>query len=424
MWGLILSAVIQTAAAECRFEPGPADGPIQVIAPARGAVILEIRLQGQAPPPTAMLEVLSERGVPATVLPSTRWAARHGASLAGLSEAGHELGYWLSVREDLQLRGQITTPPSLSHWVRSLREAKDGIEAATGQTVRTIGLRRLPEIGEKAMEGLGFRTILPSERTVGDQPRRSASLHSPAGRARIFGEGPYEDGCGAVLPAWTPAALDRATRVAARSQWLRIGLPSDPAAAPLLARWLDQVVLPQRWTVLTASEAGERAKPGLGAPDTEATQPAPTTTREVPVASWTEAAQALADVRRLPRQLPGRLTPTEAFLGLAQLMAIERPTGPIALGPLRPPAELARSSLGAAPVDLTEQAVRDAAVDLLPALTGQVPGFISVGTQSLTAAEFLRVMARVYLGLAPSARRVADPNPYAPGGGWGESEGL
>ncbi len=124
------------------------------------------------------------------------------------------------------------------------------------------------------------------------------------------------------------------------------------------------------------------------------------------------------------RQLPGRLTPTEAFLGLTQLMAIERPPQAIALGPLRPPAELAHSSLGAAPVDLTEQAVRDAAVDLLPALVGQVPGFISVGTHNLTAAEFLRVMALVYLGLAPSARPVADPNPYAPGGGWGESEGL
>ena len=94
------------------------------------------------------------------------------------------------------------------------------------------------------------------------------------------------------------------------------------------------------------------------------------------------------------------------------------------LGPLRPPGEIARSSLGLTPVPLTPADVRAATRDIMPGLSGQVPGFVTVSGHTLTAAEFLRVMAMVHLGEAPVAQPIDDPDPYAPGGGWGESSGL
>jgi hypothetical protein len=418
MWGLMLSLVLQASAADCNL--GSSES-IQVIAPARGVVVLEMRLQGQAQPPTALLKVLTERGLPLTLLPSSSWAVRYGESLRGLAEQGHEVGYWLRPRTDLKLRGSITQAPSLTDWVRALREAKAQVERHTGSEVRTVGVHRLPEVTEKALEGLGFEVYLPTERTQNDRPRRSESLHSSSGRARVIGIGPYEDGCGPELPAWSPAALDRASRVAARADWVRIVLPPDPSAAPLLARWLDTVVLAEGWTVLTATQAGRRARDGR---TSTVAAPPPQSARMVAEPTWTEVARRLSAAQTLPRQLPGKLTPTEAFLGLTQLLGSPGNPQVAALGPLRPPAEMARSSLGSTVTTLTEAEIRAAAAELLPGLSGQVPGFISVGAHTLTAGEFLRLMGRVYLGQSAIAQPINNPDPFAPGGGWGVSEGY
>ena len=260
MLSTLIALSLQVMAGDCSFEPGAATGDIEVIAPARGTVILELRVAGQAPPPTALLHELEQRDIPATVLVSTSWAKRPGESLRGLDKKGHEVGYWLNLMSDLSLSSDLAVAPDLAHWVRSLRDGREVVEAATKADIRTIGVLRLPEVGEKAMEGLGFKAILPAERTVRDEPRRIASLHSAAGRARVLGEGPYADGWGAQLPAWTPASLDRATRVAARGGWVRIALPAAPAGAPLLARWLVSAAAAVRtvlrWLLVCLALAG------------------------------------------------------------------------------------------------------------------------------------------------------------------------
>ncbi len=425
MWGLMVLLGLQTAAAECRFDAGARDAPLSTHAQAAGVVIVEMRLTGQAPPPTAILEELSKRGIHATVLASASWASRHGSALARFGEAGHEIGYWAALREDLHLSNSLATPPDLGAWVSGLRQGRKTVQRAAGTKIRTIGISTLPNIAEKAIEGLGFRVILPAERTVGDQPRRSASLHSAAGRARIIGEGPYVDGCGALLPSWTPAALDRATEVATRGPWVRVVLPSDPAAAPLLARWLDEVVVAHKWTVLTASVAGRRSKPTLGrltVGTPKAVKPA--MTRAVDASTWSQVATVLAKAKTLPRDLPGGLNPTEAFLGLTHILASKSPPGTVTLGALRAPSETARTGLGTTRLNLTPEAVRHAAREIAPGLTGHVPNLIALGSHSLTAAEFLRVMALVYLERPPEAQAVTDPDPFASDGGWGESRGF
>jgi len=426
MWALMLSLGIHTAAGSCEFDPGSATDPIAAHAPAAGTVIFEFRLAGRAPFPTALLKVLTDRDLPATLLVTSAWAPQHSEQLAGLSRDGHEVGYWVSIQEDLRLDRDMSAPPSLTHWVRGIRQGRRAVRQATKVPVRAIGIATLPNIAELAIEGLGFGVVLPAERTMADVPRRIGSLTSSAGRARIIGEGPYNDGCGAVLPAWTPGALDRATGAAARARWVRIALPSSPAAAPLLARWLDDVVLAQEWKVQTAGAAARDMRNPLKSPPKGPTSDpsAVPVSRSIHTETWTEVAQALAQADTLPRQLPGDLSPTEAFLGLTQILAGDTPPSAVVLTGLKPPVEVARTGLGTVRVPLSDAAVRHAARELLPGLKGHVPSLVSVGTQMLTAAEFLRVMALVHLSQPPEARGVADPDPFAPGGGWGESAGL
>ena len=117
----------------------------------------------------------------------------------------------------------------------------------------------LTPIGELATDALAFKAILPNERTVGDKPRRVSRPDTAKGRARVIGQGRYTDGCGHILPHWTPAALDRVTHTAARSEWVRVGLPSAEGISGILGQWLDEVVIAEKWTVMTATEMAKAA---------------------------------------------------------------------------------------------------------------------------------------------------------------------
>jgi len=95
----------------------------------------------------------------------------------------------------------------------------------------------------------------------------------------------------------------------------------------------------------------------------------------------------------------------------------------VALGRLDPPREVAPLN-HRDPIALDKAKVHEMASKLLPRLRGQVPSLITIGEQTFTAAEALQVMARVFLKDAAIVTPVADPDPYAPGGGWGASKGL
>ena len=79
----LLFAMFMTAS-QAACEPPPLNhpsAPVGARAPALGRVVLEIPLLGAVPEPKEILEVLSTRDLPATLMVSADWAERHDAFL-------------------------------------------------------------------------------------------------------------------------------------------------------------------------------------------------------------------------------------------------------------------------------------------------------------------------------------------------------
>lgn len=421
IWSLIAAAVAATCPP---ISPNGLRANFESRAPALGSVILEIPLFGDAPPPESILAALDEHNLPATLLVTRTWANEHGTFLRQAAESGHEVGLWLSLSEDLDLKGRAADP-DLKEWISAMRVGRKTIRRHTQKPVLALGLAMLPPTAEIAGEAMGFRAILPVERTLHDRPRRARSASTgdgrgSNGRARIIGQGAYNDGCGHMLPHWSPAGLDRATSVAARGPWVRIGLPSDPLAGPLLTRWTESVLVPHQWSVLRASEMAESTK-RPGALDASATPEIPVP-KVVGINDWRRAASAVAATGNLPRNPTPNMNLTETFYGLTVLLSTPAQPTTVTLGRLDPPREIAprRESIE---LRMTPEAVRAAAEQLRSRLRGQLPSLITVDGHTLTAAEAIQVFARVFLDEPAIVTPVHDPDPYAPGGGWGQSKG-
>jgi peptidoglycan/xylan/chitin deacetylase (PgdA/CDA1 family) len=371
----------------------------------------------------AILQTLEERNLQATLLVSKDWAERHASFLRSAAEAGHEVGFWYSLQKDLGLTSDMTSDPVLSDWVDTMRSGRKVLRKITRSRIDTIAVTFLPITGEVAAEGLAFRAILIAERTIDDIPRRSRSFAGSVGRARIIGQGPYLDGCGDQLPHWSPAALDRATGAAARGEWVRIALPSNAEVGELLGRWIDEVVIPEKWNIETASEMANKAR--KMADISPVTQPENdvAVARSIPHATWINIAQILSSANPLPRHPVEGVNLTESFIGLVTLLSADDAPENISLGPLEPPMEVAAYGLGS-PKLLSSDEVKTSAILLSKQLRGRIPSLVSVGDTTLTAAEALQLMAKTIIGQPPEATPVADPDPYAPGGGWGSSNGL
>lgn len=392
-------------------------------APALGTVILEIPLFADMPAPQAILDALDTHDLDATLLVTQSWALEHGDFLTQAAANGHEVGLWVSLAEDLQM-AERAADPSVRDWVAVMRRGRKIIRRQTGVPVHTIGLAMLPASAEIASEAVGFKAILPVERTLHDQPRRARAAstgdgRASNGRARIIGQGPYADGCGHMLPHWSPASLDRATAIAARGQWVRIGLPSDPLAGSLVERWADEVMVPHQWQVVRATDAADLARRTTA---TVAEAPEIPVPKVVPIAEWRSAAATIATASTLPRQPSPRLNLTEAFYGLVHLNATAVQPTSVTLGRLDPPHETAQIATNTAAV-LTAEDVRSAARTLRPRLRGRIPSLIGIGPHTVTSAQALQAFARIYLGESAPITAVIDPDPYAPGGGWGASIG-
>jgi hypothetical protein len=201
-----------------------------------------------------------------------------------------------------------------------------------------------------------------------------------------------------------------------------VGLPLELPPA-LLRRWADEVLRPTGAVALSprgAAAAVPRRVALLGRPMAEPPPPPPPPGRALPVGDLDEAARALAGVTRLPRALPGGVTLTEAFAGLVLITA--DPDAPLLLPRLAPPLESPIRTLSS-PLPLDPEALRAAARALAPSLQGSVPGLIDVGGHTLTPGELLVALADLRRGEPPVARPVGDPDPYAPGAGWGRSGG-
>ena len=393
-------------------------------APALGAVVLEIPLFGDLPAPESILAALDEHSLPATLLVTHAWASANQRFLADASSRGHEVGLWVSLEEDLQLQMRAADP-AVRDWIAVMKRGRKTIRRATGVPVQSIGLAMLPASAEIAAEAVGFKAILPVERTLHDRPRRARAAstgdgRASNGRARIIGQGPYADGCGHMLPHWSPAALDRATSVAARAPWVRVGLPSDPLAGPLVERWADDVIRPHGWRVVRAEAMADIAR---RSPDDAATEaPAIPVPKVIGIDEWRRAAVVVATSGNLPRQPTPNLNLTETFFGLVVLNSAPVQPTSVTLGRLDPPHETAPAQ-GSSSFTLSAADVRAAAEALQPRLRGRMPALVTIGGRTLTAAQALQAFARVFLGEPAFISAVVDPDPYAPGGGWGQSIG-
>ena len=415
---------IATAATCQPIPPNGRRDPLAARAPALGQVIFEVPLFGDAKPPQDLMTALNIHDLKATLLVTQTWAEANGEFLQQAAESGHEVGLWLSLSEDLNL-SERAADPDLREWIAVMKRGRKTIRKQTRQPVSTIGMAMLPPAAEIAAEAMGFRAILPVERTLHDRPRRARAASTGNGRAsngqaRIIGQGAYEDGCGHMLPHWSPAALDRATSVAARSTWTRIGLPPDPLSGSLFDRWAETVLIPHKWRVVTASEMAEATKrpDALGA----ARPPEIPIPKVIKIDEWRQAASIIAASGNLPRQPTPDLNLTEAFYGLVVLNAATALPTSVTLGRLDPPHETAPRGTST-DRSVTTEDVRSAAQQLLPRLRGQMPSLLTIGGQTVTAAEALQLFARAFLEEPTTISPVHDPDPYAPGGGWGQSKG-
>ncbi len=414
MLTLLVAAGLALAAADC---PAPApqapDAAFAVQAAAPGTLVLEMRLGETTNPAAALalLEVLTERGLPGTVLVDPRAAQTHSAVLAAARSGGHEVGMLLPFDEasNTAQTGML----AFEAWWGRIRRGKKAVRRAGGGNPVSVALAPATIEAEVAAEQSGMRAVLSLDPGRKELSRR-VKLGDEAGRARFLTPGPYGDGCGALLPSWTPQAFDRASRAPAGHPG-RIALPLAGSNPQLLARWLDTVLEGSRARVVTARRATLLpARQAVAAPP-------PPPGRPVDADMWSEAAARLATGGRLPRVLPGSLNLTEAFVALATVAASEEALLTVRLGPVGPPADVARSTLNPEGISLSEEAVRSAARDLAPALKRSVPAFVVVGSQSLTAAEFLVLLARLEQGQPLVAVPATSPDPYAPGAGWGRS---
>jgi hypothetical protein len=404
------------ARASCDFDPG---SPLASFrgAPHPGArVALEVRLEEGSRDPSPILDALHERGVRATVLVEPTVALHWSAVLSEATEQGHDVGVLVHAQRDLGVAPETILQVSVTRWWQELKQARRTVKRAAGQHPTVFAIDLPTRAATVAFEQMRVRMVWALDGGV-DAPRRLDSSQDSAGSTKLLSQGGYLDACGGTLPAWTPAAFDRVAD-ATRAGWpVRVALPVvgfDPA---VLGRWLDAAVPAIRF--VTGRELAALSLQELGAGNGSAPPP-PRYVRRIDGTAWLSAARAIEEAWVLPRTAPGGLGPTEAFLAFALLLAAEARPATLELGPLAPPLEVGQSSLtGAVPLDAND--VRETAAALSPATLQAVPAVVTVGDVTLTAAEFLRVMAMVVLAHEPVARRVGDPDPFAPGGGWGTS---
>lgn len=410
----LLTLGLGTAHAACPIPPDSADGALSSDALTGGGLVLELRIDrgATADSITALLAPLSARKLPATLLVAPEVAEALGPTLRQAAKAGHEIGLLLPRAEQGPLL--IGGAEAYAQWWEELRAAKKLVQKAAHAPVRVVALRPSQREAELAADQQGFRTILPLEDRARSPVRRSAATAGQPGRARVLSPGPYPEGCGAQLPAWTPGSLDRATRYGTAGAPGRVALPLDGADPALLARWLDEVLAPAQVRLLKASEVG---RVRIAAPP-----PAPPpAARDLDVATLKVAVAALPGRSRLPRTLPGGLNLTEAYAAL--LSAVANPGAErLPLPDLAPPSDFGRSSLPAEGRPVPAAAIRTAAEALLQAQPKAIPALSEVDGLALTAGEFLSLMAQVLLELPPVARPAEPPDPFGEGGGWGQSK--
>ena len=406
-----LIVALAAAADPCRSD-GPADAELAAPAPAAlddVQLVVEI-WAGDAP--VAWVEGLAATlrahdAVGLFVLPPSR-----GAELAS-ALAGQAVG--LDLRAGLADQGDpYVEAAAVSAQARDLRRTTH---------LRPIAvLSPVPRRANEATLGLaGFKVLLDRGTVSGAAPRLAARYTGARGGAVVLPPAPGAGAC--ALTPWAPFrpdVADRATRAlrAASGDGLavvRVVLDGRAAAsedADVLGRWLDRLPIapvdPKLLPALVRSTpVDDRAAP-IG--------------RLVPVSDLRLAADVLGQpAGTLPRQLPGGLSATEAWLGFVALLAERSDGETVRLGAIHGPGNDTRTALtGVTAVPRAEVVALGAA--LARALPPEIPAALTVAGVPMTAAEVLLVFASAVRGDDPcTTRPIAVPEPNERGLGWGEA---
>ncbi len=426
---LTMLALIALGWASCDLG-GPSDAPLAVELGTglETQLIVELWVRPDGEPwVREMLEVLDSRGIHAAIvvpLPDDG-AVAQASLLREAASVGHEIVLSLAADE---------VPKDAQLPLRPLRRAVKSLGGSTEARIRAVIAPMASRHSEPLLGQAGFRTILTSNgpttatarpaKVFEGQPRNGVVLHS----------GPYEGDCGTspIAPVWTPAAADRVSRAlllagnGGGTSTVRTSLSStrsESTDADVLARWLDEAILPSGITIVTPSEAREVAMRSFRqAGSGPTTAPAPRATgRVVDTATVLEAAGALVELDTLPRSLPGELTPTEAFHGLVSLLVDELEGERVRLRTLQGPRSEASSSL-TGPHEVPRSTVIDLARALHEEWPSEVPSALPIDGRLLTAGEVLLLFASAASGADPAVTRpVVAVDPNAPGLGWGSA---
>jgi len=362
----------------------------------------------------AALAAVTAAGGAATVIVTPELAEQESERLTAALKAGHEVALWMTAPADAN-RGM----EGVDAWKRAGKAQLKVVRKATGRRPKTVMVDTLPRTGEVALDGLRFRTVL-LDRT--GRAHRIIDLSGIPGGLVVPAVG---QGGPRPLDAATLDATARQLRGALDEGFPTINLPlaleaMDAEGAALLGRWLSEVIAPTGARVLSAKQIPLRATAALG----ESTPETEIVARPVDIADLESAAAEYVAATTLPRLTESGLNPTEVFLAFCLVLASPEPPERVLLDALSPPSEEVRSGLTRLGLTAPRDAVIDAASEIAPYLSYQVPNLVDVGETTLTAAEFVTAMAHAIQGTDPIPLVTPNnPDPYSDGLGWGASTG-
>ncbi len=411
LW-LQVAAPSAMGAPPCVFGP-PAHPRVVPVAPAR--VMLEMRVPVGAPTASidAAVAPLQEAGLPVVILFPAAWRSdEDGWRPTG---AAVDVGLWTDPASLLGSPVADLNAVADGDWRAAFKQARQQVTRATGVRPVAVATPPLPPSGEVALDENRFSTLLTTDPEETALPRRARASGGRMGRTRVISEGIRTDSCGARLGSPAPSALDRVTRTAPSQVVSRVALGPSEDEARAVVLWWETVAAPADWKAWSIRTAFLRLGTAQLVPKASASAPL----AQVVIGSEAlqAAAQSIVEHRRLPRLLPGSLTPTEALVGLTAMAASPghaRYTVPVISAPIDP-----SQSMLEAPLPLDEAALRVAATDLLARMDRQAPGLVRVGAHTISTGEYLVALAHLALSRPVVARPISSPDPYAPGGGWG-----
>ncbi len=419
---------LSASAATCSLD-APADAPFEIPVGNADRVRLLVELwlsPDSAPWATAMLDVLDAQRVPGVVVVPLKLApvdASLAAVLARAAAGPHEVAVALDERE---------VPRDILGNARDLKVSLKDLTPATGKLKVLVA-----PIGSKGSEALlgraGFRALINLDGPPVATPRYAGHFEGQPILNIVLHAGTYEGPCGGDprVGPFTPKAADRASEVLQRAQRERTpvvrvsidGARGGPDDATVLTRWLAQIVGPSGATVSTANDARQAVLRDFRRGVVEDAKNADAGGgRLLSPDELQQAAAGLSEGTRLPRVLPGELTPTEAFFAFVTYLDAGDVDSAVRIGALSGPGSIASTSLtGATEID------RGALVALASALAGampaEVPAALPVDGRLLTATEILVALGSAVRGDDPVLTRpMAVPDPNERGLGWGVAE--